>query len=163
MGAAALAEECLEREKERVSYYLHSSSKPKLLEKVQHELLSVYATQLLEKDNSGCHALLRDDNVDDLARMFMLLSKIPRGLDPVSSIFKQDSRESRIFGPSSFFHVSKMFSAALQCSIYCKRNNLGQTGIRCCKQQKGREEGRGWFAGVDNWVKLVLVDFVWIV
>ncbi|KAB1227248.1 Receptor-like protein 12 [Morella rubra] len=31
--------------------------------KVQHELLSVYATQLLEKDNSGCHALLRDDNV----------------------------------------------------------------------------------------------------
>ncbi|KAG2721496.1 hypothetical protein I3843_02G071300 [Carya illinoinensis] len=55
------AEECLKREKDRVAHYLHSSSEPKLLEKVQHELLSVYATQLLEKDFSGCHALLRDD------------------------------------------------------------------------------------------------------
>ncbi|KAG2727147.1 hypothetical protein I3843_01G141500 [Carya illinoinensis] len=83
------AEECLKREKDRVAHYLHSSSEPKLLEKVQHELLSVYATQLLEKDYSGCHALLRDDKVEDLSRMFRLFSKIPKGLDPVSSIFKQ--------------------------------------------------------------------------
>ncbi|KAL9260269.1 Cullin-1-like protein [Drosera capensis] len=83
------AEECLRREKERVSHYLHSSSEPKLLEKVQHELLSVYATQLLEKEHSGCHALLRDDKVQDLSRMYRLFSKIPKGLDPVSAIFKQ--------------------------------------------------------------------------
>ncbi|KAL9410345.1 hypothetical protein AB3S75_044163 [Citrus x aurantiifolia] len=83
------AEECLKREKDRVSHYLHSSSEPKLLEKVQHELLSVYANQLLEKEHSGCHALLRDDKVEDLSRMFRLFSKIPRGLDPVSNIFKQ--------------------------------------------------------------------------
>uniref|UniRef100_A0A9I9DPU7 Cullin family profile domain-containing protein n=1 Tax=Cucumis melo TaxID=3656 RepID=A0A9I9DPU7_CUCME len=83
------AEECLKREKDRVSHYLHSSSEPKLLEKVQHELLSVYATQLLEKEHSGCHALLRDDKVEDLSRMFRLFSKIPKGLDPVSNIFKQ--------------------------------------------------------------------------
>ncbi|XP_047316092.1 cullin-1 [Impatiens glandulifera] len=82
------AEECLKREKERVSHYLHSSSDPILLEKVQHELLSVYATQLLEKEHSGCHALLRDDKVEDLSRMYRLFSKIPRGLDPISSIFK---------------------------------------------------------------------------
>ncbi|CAI0466806.1 unnamed protein product [Linum tenue] len=83
------AEECLKREKERVSHYLHSSSEPKLLEKVQNELLSVYGNQLLEKEHSGCHALLRDDKVNDLSRMFRLFSKIPRGLEPVSSIFKQ--------------------------------------------------------------------------
>ncbi|KAG5559924.1 hypothetical protein RHGRI_003275 [Rhododendron griersonianum] len=106
------AEECLKREKDRVSHYLHSSSESKLLEvcsfswqtlyecafilgsysrdwKVQHELLSVYATQLLEKEHSGCHALLRDDKVEDLSRMYRLFSKIPKGLDPVSSIFKQ--------------------------------------------------------------------------
>ncbi|THG14346.1 hypothetical protein TEA_018900 [Camellia sinensis var. sinensis] len=59
------------------------------LEKVQHELLSVYATQLLEQEHSGCHALLRDDKVEDLSRMYRLFSKIPGGLDPVSSIFKQ--------------------------------------------------------------------------
>ncbi|KAI7998252.1 Cullin-1 [Camellia lanceoleosa] len=47
--------------------------------KVQHELLSVYATQLLEKEHSGCHALLRDDKVENLSRMYRLFSKIPRG------------------------------------------------------------------------------------
>ncbi|KAD6453837.1 hypothetical protein R6Q59_015626 [Mikania micrantha] len=83
------AEECLKREKDRVSHYLHVSSEQKLLEEVQHELLSVYATQLLEKECSGCHALLRDDKVDDLSRMYRLFSKIPRGLDRVSSMFKQ--------------------------------------------------------------------------
>ncbi|XP_059648664.1 cullin-1-like isoform X2 [Cornus florida] len=83
------AEECLRREKDRVSHYLHSSSELKLLEKVQHELLSVYATQVLEKAHSGCHALLRDDKVDDLSRMYRLFSKLPRGLEPVSSTFKQ--------------------------------------------------------------------------
>jgi cullin 1 len=46
-------EECLKQEKERVAHYLHSSSEQKLLEKVQNELL--------EKEHSGCHALLRDD------------------------------------------------------------------------------------------------------
>ncbi|KAL6517150.1 Cullin-1 [Orobanche minor] len=83
------AEECLRREKDRVSHYLHSSSEAKLLEKVQHELLTVYSTQLLEKEHSGCHALLRDDKVEDLSRMYRLFSKVPRGLDPVANVFKQ--------------------------------------------------------------------------
>ncbi|KAK6930141.1 Cullin protein, neddylation domain [Dillenia turbinata] len=81
------AKDCLKREKERVSHYLHLSSESKLLEKVQNELLSVYTNQLLEKEHSGCHALLRDDKVQDMSRM--LFSKIPKGLDPVANIFKQ--------------------------------------------------------------------------
>ncbi|PON96622.1 Cullin, N-terminal [Trema orientale] len=83
------AEECLKRERDRVSHYLHSSSEQKLVEKVQHELLVVYATQLLEKEHSGCRALLRDDKVEDLSRMYRLYHKIPKGLDPVASVFKQ--------------------------------------------------------------------------
>lgn len=83
------AEECLKREKARVSHYLHSSSEPKLLEKVQHELLRSHDKELLDKENSGCHTLLRDDKVDDLSRMYRLFSKIPLGLDHVSLIFKK--------------------------------------------------------------------------
>ncbi|CAN6690525.1 unnamed protein product [Malus baccata var. baccata] len=83
------AEECLKREKERVNNYLHSSSEQKLVEKVQHELLIVYSTQLLEKEGSGCRAMLRLDKVDDLSRIFRLYNKIPKGLDPVSLVFKQ--------------------------------------------------------------------------
>jgi hypothetical protein len=37
----------------------------------------VYATQLLEKDNSGCHALLRDDKVlGDYSIIQMMLHKV---------------------------------------------------------------------------------------
>ncbi|XP_071719035.1 cullin-1-like [Rutidosis leptorrhynchoides] len=83
------AEDCLKREKERVINYLHSSSDPKLIENVQNELLVAYSSQLLEKEHSGCRTLLRDDKVDDLTRMYRLFSKIPKGLDPVSNMFKQ--------------------------------------------------------------------------
>ncbi|XP_059437613.1 cullin-1 [Corylus avellana] len=83
------AEECLKRERDRVSHYLHISSEQKLVEKVQDELLVVNGTQLLEKEQSGCRALLRDDKVEDLSRMYRLYHKILKGLDPVSTIFKQ--------------------------------------------------------------------------
>ncbi|KAK8369903.1 hypothetical protein V6Z11_A01G141600 [Gossypium hirsutum] len=83
------SEECLRKERERVSHYLHSSSETKLLEKVQHELLVTYANRLLEKEHSGCRALLRDDKVEDLSRMYRLYCKIPRGLEPVANVFKQ--------------------------------------------------------------------------
>ncbi|XP_027352110.1 cullin-1 isoform X1 [Abrus precatorius] len=83
------AEDCLRRERERVSHYLHASTEQKLVEKVQHELLVTHANQLLEKENSGCRALLRDDKVEDLSRMYRLYHKIPKGLDPVANVFKQ--------------------------------------------------------------------------
>ncbi|ESR61419.1 hypothetical protein CICLE_v10018125mg [Citrus x clementina] len=63
------AEECLKKERDRVSRYLQSNGEEKLVEKVQHELLVVYATQLLEKEQSGCGALFRGNKVDDLSRM----------------------------------------------------------------------------------------------
>eukprot|EP00850_Spirogloea_muscicola_P018689 SM000174S03344 [mRNA] locus=s174:178867:184366:+ [translate_table: standard] len=83
------AEECLKREKERVAHYLHADSEQKLLERVQTELLSQYEHQLLEKEHSGFYALLRDDKVDDLCRMYRLFCRVPKGLDPVAAIFRQ--------------------------------------------------------------------------
>nr|XP_009794360.1 PREDICTED: cullin-1-like isoform X2 [Nicotiana sylvestris] len=70
------AEECLKKERDRVSHYLHVSSETKLLE-------------LLEKEHSGCRALLRDDKVEDLSRMYRLFHRIPKGLEPVANMFKQ--------------------------------------------------------------------------
>ncbi|QHO54958.1 Cullin [Arachis hypogaea] len=79
------AEDCLRRERERVTHYLHFSTEQKLVEKVQHELLVTHANQLLD----GVRALLRDDKVEDLSRMYRLYQKIPKGLDPVANVFKQ--------------------------------------------------------------------------
>lgn len=82
-------EECLKKEKDRVSHFLHSSSEQKLLPKVQNELLVVYENQLLEKENSGVRVLLKDDKVADLSRMYKLYSKVPQGLEPIGIIFKK--------------------------------------------------------------------------
>ncbi|CAI0466803.1 unnamed protein product [Linum tenue] len=82
-------EECLKREKDRVSHSLHSRSEPKLLEKVQNELLSLHENQLLENKDSGLHVLLRDDMVDDLSRMFRLFSRLRYGLETVADLFRQ--------------------------------------------------------------------------
>ncbi|CAH2039071.1 unnamed protein product [Thlaspi arvense] len=82
------AEECLKKEKERVAYYLHASTEPKLVAIVQAELLVAVAKQLLEKEHSGCSALLRDDKMDDLSRMYRLYEPIPKGLEPVADAFK---------------------------------------------------------------------------
>ncbi|GAY60755.1 hypothetical protein CUMW_204500 [Citrus unshiu] len=83
------AEECLEKERDRVSHYMHSSSAQKLVEKVEHELLVVNAIQLFEKEQAECRALLKEDRVDDLSRMCRLYHRIPNGLEQVASAFKQ--------------------------------------------------------------------------
>ncbi|CAL9088056.1 unnamed protein product [Musa acuminata var. zebrina] len=83
------AEECLKREKDRVLHYLHEISEPKLLQKVEDELLSAYTNQLLENETSGCHVLIRDNKVDDLSRMCRLFYKIASGMDLISEIIKQ--------------------------------------------------------------------------
>lgn len=83
------AEQHLSKEEERVANYLHVTTKPKLLKEVETELLAKYEMQLLEKENSGCAALLHDDKKDDLARMYRLFQRIPKGLEPVADIFKK--------------------------------------------------------------------------
>ncbi|MCL7033035.1 hypothetical protein MKW94_018899 [Papaver nudicaule] len=83
------AEECLKREKDRVTNYLHSSTEGKLLEEVQTHLLLNNAQRLFDKEQSGCTALLKDDKTSDLDRMYRLFSNIKNGLDPLSAAFKQ--------------------------------------------------------------------------
>eukprot|EP00879_Flechtneria_rotunda_P016569 GHRR01017338.1.p1 GENE.GHRR01017338.1~~GHRR01017338.1.p1 ORF type:complete len:536 (+),score=207.96 GHRR01017338.1:206-1813(+) len=83
------AEECLRLEEERVDNYLHPSTKLKLLKEVENEVLTKYENDLLQKEHSGCAALLRDDKTDDLARMYRLFSRIPKGLDPIADCFKE--------------------------------------------------------------------------
>ncbi|PRQ43766.1 putative cullin [Rosa chinensis] len=79
----------MQKERERASHYLYSTSEPKLLEKVQHELLVVYDTQILDKEESGCRVLLQNDKVEDLSRIYRLYLNIPIGLEPVASVFRE--------------------------------------------------------------------------
>lgn len=82
------AEECLQLEDERIQSYLDISSKKKLLRRVEAELLTEHKDVLLDKENSGCRALLLDDKKEDLTRMYRLFNRIPNGLCPIAEKFK---------------------------------------------------------------------------
>ena len=69
--------------------YLHQSTKTRLLQEIVSEVLAEYETILLEKENSGCTALLRDGKTEDLSRMYSLFSLVEKGRDPIAKLFKQ--------------------------------------------------------------------------
>ncbi|XP_058083893.1 cullin-1-like [Magnolia sinica] len=88
-----MVEKYFKREKDMASCCLPSSSEPKLLERVQDEMLFKYMNQLLEKEHTGLRALLRDDEVDHLSRVYRLFSKIDEGLKLVSEMYKKHVTE----------------------------------------------------------------------
>lgn len=69
------AEARLAEESGRVDRYLHISTEPKLRAIVEHELVLVHAKALVEMEKSGCVAMLRDEKLDDLRRMYDLFDR----------------------------------------------------------------------------------------
>jgi cullin 1 len=85
------AEKSLQEEQARVGAYLHNSTEEKLLRRCEMELLEVRQSKVLDKEGTGCEALLRDDGRnEDLSRMYRLWSRIPdqKGLAPIAEILK---------------------------------------------------------------------------
>jgi cullin 1 len=83
------AEEAINEEKSRVVDYWNSSSESKILRVVETEILEAVETMLLEKESSGCRALLENDKSEDLQRMFRLFQRLENGLHPIAQIFQQ--------------------------------------------------------------------------
>lgn len=80
------AEGALREESDRVAEYLNSSSESKILKVVEDEILERVEMVLLEKESSGCRALLQNDKSEDLNRMFRLFQRLENGLVPIASI-----------------------------------------------------------------------------
>lgn len=83
------AEEALNEERNRVADYLNSSSESKILKVVEEEILEKVETTLLEKESSGCRALLQNDKSEDLQRMFRLFLRLENGLVPIANIVQE--------------------------------------------------------------------------
>lgn len=81
-------EAVLEREKQRVQNYLNGETESKLMKVLEEELLEKKETQLIEKEGSGCKALLINDCFSDISRMYELFLRVPDGLQPISEIFR---------------------------------------------------------------------------
>ena len=74
------AEDALRAEEERVTNYLHVDTKPKLLAEVEREILEKHQTELLEKEQSGAAALMRDDKVLHAPPPLRSTSKLLQGV-----------------------------------------------------------------------------------
>jgi len=80
------AENALTSEHQRVKDYLNSNSDAKIQRVLEEELLESVETTLLEKESSGCRALLQNDKSQDLQRMFRLFQRLENGLQPMAQI-----------------------------------------------------------------------------
>ena len=83
------AENSLEAERQRVKDYLNTNSDAKIQQVLEEELLMEVQTTLLEKESSGCRALLQNDKSEDLQRMFRLFQRLGDGLQPMAHIVQE--------------------------------------------------------------------------
>ena len=83
------AENSLEAERQRVKDYLNTNSDTKIQQVLEEELLMEVETTLLEKESSGCRALLQNDKSEDLQRMFRLFQRLGDGLQPMAHIVQE--------------------------------------------------------------------------
>lgn len=82
-----LVEQALDAEQVRCRAYLTPHTEKNVLSALDEVCLEIPLMELLQKEGSGCAALLVNNMVDDLRRMFQLLSRLSSGLAPMCEIF----------------------------------------------------------------------------
>eukprot|EP00606_Chrysophyceae_sp_TOSAG23-5_P001548 GSChrysophyteH2.ASY1.ANO1.1459.1 assembled CDS len=83
------SEKAITEESNRVKAYLNPESEEKVLAVITEELLAKTQQDLLNKENSGCLVLLRNEQNEHLERMYRLFNRITDGIKPMADLFKQ--------------------------------------------------------------------------
>jgi len=71
----------LKEEVQRVARYLDTHTEQKLKNVCEKEMITNHMNELVQKEDSGLIPLLRDDQVEDLSRMYRLFGRVSGGLD----------------------------------------------------------------------------------
>lgn len=86
-------EQRIEEEDKRAERYLDPGTKSKIVHVVEEELITKHMSSIVEMENSGVIAMLRDQKIRDLNCMFTLLSRVPTGLQCIISCVSKNLRE----------------------------------------------------------------------
>jgi len=71
----------IKQEEGRADNYLDKSTKPKLRNVVQEELITKYAKRLVEDEKTGCIPMFQRNQVEDLSRMYALFAREQQTLE----------------------------------------------------------------------------------
>eukprot|EP00760_Papus_ankaliazontas_P010328 PhM_4_TR14255/c1_g1_i3/m.8669/K03347/CUL1, CDC53; cullin 1 len=68
---------------------LEKESYPRLMRVIDEEMLASFHLKIVNHDDSGCFALLDDEKYTELGRMYRLMSRLERGLDPMAESIRR--------------------------------------------------------------------------
>lgn len=78
-------EQRIKEELERAERYLDPGTESKIVHVVEEELITRHMISIVEMENSGVVSMLRDQKIEDLNRMYRLLSRVSNGLQCIIS------------------------------------------------------------------------------
>ncbi|ROV96544.1 hypothetical protein VMCG_07757 [Cytospora schulzeri] len=78
----------LEEEKERCNTTIYVHSTPKIVAVVEEQLIAKHLDKFLELEGSGLRSMIDNDRIEDLARLYEVVSMVPTGIDKVKKILQ---------------------------------------------------------------------------
>lgn len=84
----------LKEELNRVAHYLDPSTESKIRERVEKEMIANHMKTLIEMENSGLIWQLREDKIEDLARMYHLFQRVHPGLALMKEVISKYLKET---------------------------------------------------------------------
>ncbi|KAJ3011036.1 Cullin-3 [Thoreauomyces humboldtii] len=87
------AERRLLEEEQRIANYLTPTTEHKIRHVVEEELLEAHVKVVIEMENSGMVTMMSHDKVEDLGRMYKLLSRVSSGHDEMRRILRDHVEE----------------------------------------------------------------------
>ncbi|KAJ3242564.1 hypothetical protein HDU81_000009 [Chytriomyces hyalinus] len=136
------AEKRLEEEDVRVQMYLHESSKKPLILKCETVLIKSHTIAIQDEFQQ----LLNQDQVEDLKRMYGLLSRVPGGLDKLRVIFEAHVRRQ---GDAAVEKVAEAAANAASTEGGDAAAAGGEGGEEDEEKPKTRKKGKPAAGGAD--------------